>query len=288
MLVLTGETKMSQLAAAMKEEKDDFLKIPLLSVKDLSLDMDAHKVEIGDILTEKGRIAVSRSADGRINITSLMADTPAAHTAAKEVAQKTSPWIVALKSLVIDGYTVNFSDRTTAEPFGMSVDEISCKADNISTGATAKGTTAISMRIDRKGIASVNGDFTIEPIAANMSLNIKGLPLKPIQPYLAERMKAILAGGSLNVNGKVSVQKAKGKELKTAFKGKLWVNKFALLDKSNAEELIKWDTLYMGEMDVRFAPLFVHISEISLSKPYSRIIINSDRTINLQEVFAVT
>ena len=42
----------------------------------------------------------------------------------------------------------------------------------------------------------------------------------------------------------------------------------------------------MGEMDVRYAPLFVHISEISLSKPYSRIIISSDRRINLQEVFA--
>ncbi len=286
MLVITGETKVSQLVASMKKDKEDFLKIPLLSVKDLSLDMDAHKVEIGAISTEKGRIGVSRSADGRINITSLMADTPTAHPTAKEVAPKTSPWIVALKSLVIDGYMVNFSDRTTAKPFGMSVDEIACKADNISTGATAKGTTSLSMRINRKGIASVNGDFTIDPIAANMSLNIKGLPLKPIQPYLAERMKAILASGSLNVTGKVSVKKAKEGELKTAFKGKLWVNKFALLDKTNAEELIKWDTLYMGEMDVRYTPLFVHISEISLSKPYSRIIISSDRRINLQEVFA--
>ena len=284
MLVLTGETKVSELAVSTKKDKDAFLKIPILSVKDLSLDMDAHKAEIGAVSTEKGRIAVSRSADGRINLTSLMPSAPVAHPAAKEAAPKTSPWIVALKSLVIDGYMVNFSDRSTVQPFGMSVDEISCKADNISTGAAAKGTASLSMRIDRKGTASVNGDFTIDPIAANMSLNIKGLPLKPIQPYLAARMKAILAGGSLNVNGNVSVKKAKERELKTAFKGKLWVNKFALLDKVNAEELIKWDTLYMGEMDVRYAPLFVHIREISLSKPYSRIMISADRKINLQEV----
>jgi len=109
--------------------------------------------------------------------------------------------------------------------------------------------------------------FTIDPIAANMSLNIKGLPLKPIQPYLAERMKAILASGSLNVKWQGQREESQGRELKTAFKGKLWVNKFALLDTTNAEELIKWDTLYMGEMDVLYAPLFVHISEISLRNP---------------------
>jgi hypothetical protein len=286
LLVLTGETRVSQFAASMKKDKDDFLKIPLLSVKDLSLDMDAHKVEIGTISTEKGRIAVARSADGRINLTSLMPGTTGAHPAAKEAARKTSPWILALKSLEISGYMVNVSDRSTSQPFSMSVDEITCKASNISTGANTKGTLALGMRVDRKGTASVNGHFTIEPLAADMSLNIKGLPLKPIQPYLAERTKAILASGSINVKGEVSAKQARKGELKTAFKGKLWVNKFALLDKTNAEELIKWDTLYMGEMDIRYAPLFLHINEISFTNPYSRINISANRTINLQEVFA--
>ncbi len=286
MLVLTGETKVSDLAVALKKDKDDFLKMPLLSVKDLSLDMDGHKVDIGAISTEKGRIAISRSADGRINLTSLIPSTPVAHPAAKDKAPKTSPWIVALKSLVIDGYAVNFSDRSTAAPADMSVDKISCKADNISTAAATKGTIALSMRINQKGSASVNGDFIINPIAANMSLNIKGLPLKPIQPYVAERMKAILAGGSINANGKVSVKQAKAGEVKTSFKGKLWVNNFDLLDKANAEDLVKWDTLYIGEIDARYAPLFLHISDISLTNPYLRVIISADRTINLQEVFA--
>ena len=288
LLVLTGETKVRDVAVSMKKNKDDFLKMPLLSVKDISLDINAHKVEIGAISTEKGRIAVSRSADGQVNLTSLIASTPAAHPAAKDKAPKTPPWVVTLKSLVIDGYGVNFSDRSTAQPFGMSVDEISCKVSNLSTGADTKGTIALSMRVDRKGTASVNGDFTIDPIAAHMSFNIKGLPLKPVQPYLAERMKAILASGSLNMNGKVSVKQARKGELKTAFKGKLWVNNFALLDKTNAEELIKWDNLYMGEMDIRYAPLFVYINEISFSNPYSRIIISADRTINLQEAFVVS
>lgn len=285
LLALTGETKVRDLAVAMKKEKDDLLKIPLLSVKDFSMDMEAHKVEIASISTEKGRIAVSRSADGRINLNSLLSGSPAKAPVTKDRANKPSPWVLALKSLAINEYMVSFSDRSTADPFGISVDNISCKADNISTGAATKGTIAVSMRIDRKGSASFNGDFIIDPIAANMSLNMKGVPLKPIQPYLAERMKAILAGGSVNVNGKVSVKKARDGDLKTAFTGKLWINNFDLLDKANAEEIVKWDTLYMGEMDVRYAPLSLHISDISLSNPYLRVIISPDRTINLQEVF---
>jgi hypothetical protein len=41
-------------------------------------------------------------------------------------------------------------------------------------------------------------------------------------------------------------------------------------------------------MDIRYGPLFVHVREIALSNFYSRIIINADRTINLQEVVSAS
>ena len=50
------------------------------------------------------------------------------------------------------------------------------------------------------------------------------------------------------------------------------------------EDLLKWDSLYIGDIDARYMPLFVHIREISLSNFYSRIIINANKTINLQNI----
>ena len=293
LLTLTGESRMRDLSVAIKKVPGEFLNIPLLSIKDISFDLETNKVEIGAITTEKGSLAVSRSADGRMNFTELMtASTAASHPAAKKpphLSASPAPsasWIVSLKSLVVDGYKVKITDQSLVEPFGITVDDINCKAQNISTEKGAKGTIALSMHVGQQGTASVEGNFALSPLSADLAVNLKKLPIKPLQPFLAERMQVIVAGGALSINGKLTTFQASNEELQGAFKGKLWVNRFSLLDKVNAEDLLKWDSLYLGDMDIRYAPLFLHIREISLSNFYSRIIINADRTINLQEVFS--
>ena len=222
-----------------------------------------------------------------MNIASLIATpTEKSPPATRNSAPPSLPWIVSLKSLVVDGYRVKITDRSLAEPFAISIDDINCKAQNMSTEKDAKGTIALSMHIGRQGTASFEGDLALSPPAAEIAMNLKSLPLKPLQPFLAERAKVILAAGALNVNGRLTARQSESKGLKTAFRGKLWVNKFSLLDKANAEDLLKWDSLYLGEMDIRYAPLLAHIRGISLSNFYSRIMISADRTINLQEVFS--
>jgi uncharacterized protein involved in outer membrane biogenesis len=286
MLILTGESRVRDLSVAIQGARDEFLRVPLLSVKDVSFDLEKQKVEINALATEKGWVAISRSANGRMNVSSLIAAPPAAAPRVTRTSPpETTPWTAQLNSLLIDGYTVRATDRSLAEPFGMTVDEINCKAHNISTEEKARGTIALSMRVERKGKASADGAFTVNPPSADLKVNVKGLPLKPVQPFLAERAQVILAAGMLNVNGDLKALQTRTGGMNASFKGKLWVNNLSLLDKRNAEDLLKWDTLYLGGMDVRNEPLFAHIREVSLTNFYSRIIINADRTINLQEVF---
>jgi uncharacterized protein involved in outer membrane biogenesis len=290
LLTLTGESRVRDLRIAIKKIPGEFLNIPLFSIKDISFDLETNKIEIGSITTEKGLMTVSRSADGRMNFAEIMtASTAASHPATKKPARLTAPsasWIVSLKSLVINGYKVKISDQSLVEPFGVTVDDINCKAQNISTEKGTKGTIALSMHVGQQGTASVEGNFALSPLSADLALNLKRLPIKPLQPFLAERVQVIVAGGALSINGKLTAFQASNEELQGSFKGKLWVNRFSLLDKVNAEDLLKWDSLYLGEMDIRYAPLFLHIREVSLSNFYSRIIINADRTINLQEVLS--
>ena len=283
-LILTGETRVRDLTAKIKNVQGDFLKIPLLSLKDISFDLGAEKVEINTIATEKGSVALSRSADGQLNVSSIVTASPekTPPTTAKSPAPT---WTVLLRSLVIDGYSVKIADRSLAEPFGITIDDINCKAQNISTAKDAKGTIALSMRVDRKGNASVDGDLIVDPPAVDMAVSLKRIPLKPMQPFLSQRTQVLLANGAMTMNGRLKARQDETTGLSAAFKGKLRVNSLSLLDKTTAEDLLTWDTLYLGGMDIRFAPLFVHIPEIALSKFSSRIVINADRTINLQEVF---
>ncbi len=288
MFVLTGEAKVRDLKVAIQGDKDEFLRVPLLSVKDVSFDLEEAKVEIGALATEGGWVGVSRSADGKINLSSLVTASPPASASGRTLKasqSETMAWTVLLNSLLIDGYTVRATDRSLAEPFGLTIDEINFKAHNISTKKEARGTFTLAMRVERNGKASADGEFTVDPPSVGIKVDVKSLPLKPVQPFLAERAQVILAAGALNVNGDLKALQTHTGGMNASFRGKLWVNKLSLLDKINAEDLLKWDTLYLGGMDIRTEPFFTRIREVSLSNFYSRIIISSNRTLNLQEVF---
>jgi flagellar motor protein MotB len=286
MIILSGETKVRNLRIAIQGSNEEFLRIPLLSVKDVTFDLETQKVEIGSIVTEGGWLAVSRSADGQMNISSLMATPPpASRRLAKMSLSKTTRLIVQLDSLHIDGYTIRAKDQSMAEPFELTVREINCKASNISTEENARGEFAMSMSIGSKGKSSTDGEFTVNPFSFGLKVRIKGFPLKPFQPFLAERAQVILANGMLNLNGDLKSHQTSTGGMNASFSGKLSVNKFSLLDKVNAEDLLKWETMYLDGIEIRNEPFFAHVKDVSLSNFYSRIIINADRTLNLHEVF---
>jgi len=287
MLVLTGETRIRDLGMSTRENTAQFINIPLLSVKNISLDLEKRKVDIGTVATEKGRMTVSRLKDGRMNYDSVLESfTTTAlpqRNAKKESAA--APWTMALQSFVVDDYTVTIADQSLVEPFGVTLSAIKFKAQNISTEKNTKGTIALSLLINQRGSASVKGDLTLEPLAASLAVNIGDVRLKSLQPYLAGRTQVLLADGLLTANAKLTIGQNNSEKLQAFTTGRLRINRFSLLDKMSAEDLLKWDALSMRGIEVRSAPLSLHISEIALSNFSSQVTVNEDRTINLLEAF---
>ena len=295
MLAITGESRIRDFRISTTKAQEDILKVSRLSIRDISMDMETRKIEISAIATERGWIAISRSPDGRMSYESFIAAPPAASPPARtssssdrtgRVTPAEAPWIISLKSIVVDAYTVQATDRSLAKPFSVTLDEISCKAQNISTEKDAKGTIALSLRIDRTGSGVVDGTFTLSPLATDLAVRLSRVRLKLMQPFLAGHAQVLLAAGTLNAKGALKARETGKEGLNAVMRGRLWIDKLSLLDSVDAEDLLKWDSLSLEGIEARYAPLSLHIREIVLSKFYSRIIINADRTVNLLEAFS--
>jgi len=289
MQLVALEASLKDFRAAMRDEKNDFLRVPIFSIKDTAIDLTEQKVDIGSMSTDKGLIFVRRDKDGSLNLAKLMPPAPPPPLAAKPPktkvqATKPLPWIITIRSLNADHYAARVEDLSTAEPFRIDLDGIAFKAEGLSTAKDTKGTASLSCRVARKGTVKASGNVFLEPLNAALSINVKNLPIAPLQPYVADKINVLIADGAVNAGGRVTALMSPKEGLKASYKGKFWINHFATADRTNAEDLLKWDTLYLGEMDARYAPLFVHINEIALTNFYSRIIISAKRTINLQEI----
>ena len=294
---LTGlGAALTDLRMRQREEKEEFLKIPYLTLKDTEVDPGGKEIRIGEVGTAKGTVVVRRSAGGETNVARLVPEgsPPAEAVGAKGSARKPSvgegpeekPWKVAITKTIVDRYAVRFEDRTTDPPVEIALDRLRLSAENIAIGAKQRGKFSFATLYNRQGTISLGGTFSVDPPSMNAKLQARKLPIGPMQPYYTERVKILLTGGSISADGNVSVDAPKDRPVRARFRGEVSVNEFSSLDKALEEEFLRFASLHFGGVEVGYNPTSVVIREISLTDFYSRIIVNPNGTLNVQGIVA--
>ena len=274
---------LASLKLRKRGEKEDFLNIPAVSLKNTSVDLTKRAVEIGAVSTQKGNLSIKRYGDGKLNIQKLLVESATPAEKPGKV-KKEKEMLVRLKDISVDRYTVKVEDLTPREPVNLIAERINFRGVNLSTAKNEKGRASLSFLLNNKGFITTNGPISINPPSANMKLNVKGLDIAPFQSYFTDRVKIIITQGDIAFNGTISVGYSKDGVMKASYKGEASVQNFASLDKANAEDFLKWKSLYFEGMDAATSPLNVNIAKVALTDFYSRIIINKNGSINLQQV----
>ncbi len=176
-------------------------------------------------------LEASRLKDGSIDLASLV--KPSAKAPAKAPAKMEKPWDITVKSVSIDSWAFNFKDQVPAEPVNVSIRKIKFTGENLSTVKNAKGSQSLSLAINKKGTLSEKGTVSINPLTANLRVSAKGVEITPFQPYFTDKVRIVVADGSISAGGSVSVAQNAGK-FRAAYKGDVSLNSLKTFDKENA------------------------------------------------------
>jgi hypothetical protein len=282
--------KLSDLSAVLtslklrkRDEKEDFLYVPEIALKNTSVDLANREVNIGALSTQKGLLRIRRYSDGKLNIQGLMTES-AAPRGTPVNTKKGQELLITLKDIALSRYTAKIEDSAPKEPVNLVAERINFKGSNLSTVRKSRGRASLSFLLNKKGSVRTNGSVGINPVSANMRLNVKGIEIAPFQSYFTDRVKIIITRGDISLNGKVSAGYSKNGIMKVSYRGRASVGNFASLDKANADDFLKWKSLYFERLEAAYSPLYVNIARVALTDFYSRIIINKDGSINLQGI----
>ena len=138
--------------------------------------------------------------------------------------------------------------------------------------------------VNRKGALTVAGPFGVNPPTARLRVDVRALDIAPIQRFIDDKVNVTVTSGLLSTRGSLRVDVAPGAPLRAGYAGELNLADFATVDKSSQQDLLKWKSLFVGGIDVDLEPLKVDIGEVALADFYSRLIVNGDGTLNLQNV----
>jgi hypothetical protein len=186
----------------------------------------------------------------------------------------------------VEGYQIKAEDQTPAEPVTMMIDEIQLKANNLSTAEGQKGNASLALRLNQKGAISTEGVIGINPISANFKMSLKDIEVKPFQPYFTDKVKITVTDGALSTTGNLTLGFSDKKELKATYSGGASLNHFASIDKLNAEDVLKMESLAFDDIHFDSNPFSMDVKGIALSNFYARVLIHPDGKLNLQEILA--
>jgi uncharacterized protein involved in outer membrane biogenesis len=290
---------LSALRLKRPEENAEFVKIPNLSIKETEIELAKKQIKVGLFSTQKGDVFIKRLKNGEIDVLKLTPPPSPSKEPSKEMKpeeklkevkteekpkEPESPWVISLKQMIVDNYKIRVEDQTPTEPVTLMIQNLKLRGDAISTAKNSKGKLNLSLLFNEKGTLSTAGPIGIDPLIADLKIELKGIEIAPLQPYFTDKVNITITEGAFSTTGNLSLDGTDKKEFKVTYKGEASLNNLSSLDKGNAEDLLKWESLSFSDLNVGVTPLSIDIKGVSLTNFYTRVLITPEGKINLQEI----
>ena len=236
------------------------------------------------ISIEYPEVNVRRGKNGAMNLLTMVPPNKEGVKPEPKAADTLLPTLI-LDDFDLKGGKITYRDEVPREPINSMIQDISIKGEKITTVKDSQGKLSVLMDLNkRRGSLTVNGPVGLNPVFADLDMNLKKMRVRPFQEYFTENFRVNFINGDISAKGRVSVSKAPEKDLSIKYDGNVLLANFATVDKVNGEDFLKFKSLYVNLLNAGYNPLFVRIKDISLTDFYVRIIVNDDGTLNLQNV----
>jgi len=263
--------------------KDQGVKLDKFALNGGRASLKERTAEVDAIELNGSNIRFSRDEKGNLSPLSLLKEGKGGKAPAKgEKKEAAAPFKVLLKKVSGSGINISFTDRMKEDNPEIKVRKISFSLKNITAPRFSPIPFEMAAAYGKKGTLSVRGSVDPKPLKLKGNLTLRRIPITDANPYLPDDLNITIVNGTLDTKLAFNLLR-KGETLAGSFGGSVSVRTFKSLDASD-EEFLNWDSLQLDKIKGALAPFSLDVSDVSLSRFYSKIVVNKDGTLNLQQI----
>jgi hypothetical protein len=274
-------------------QKKPLLRMPSLEIGIVSIDPFVPAVHLSSAVASSPEVVVKRDKTGGVNLSALISKIPdntkssdikkSLKIASGKAEEEPLPKIDIDELRIKDGSIV-FQDFTPDEPVSFHISDLMVAGEKISTQKNSISPITLTMLINKKSTISTRGSIGINPIMADLALDVKKIAIPVFQSYFTDAININVTEGSINMSGKLNVVDIGKTAPGAKFTGSVLVSGFSAIDKAGGNDFLKWKALSFGSLIAGYNPVYAHIGNISIADFYARVAVNSDGTLNLQHI----
>ncbi len=286
-LALDGNVTVSNILFNEKGGKR-LIELPLLKVDIAPSELLLLDMNIKNVLIDSPVIDAEINRKGTLNLLALVPEMPEKAEPPPTKKETESAFTLDIVQVEVKNGKVNFKDFTTKAPFKKTIAPIDIKVSSLSTSPYRDAGLVFTFRNKARESVKVDGRFSINPVAADLSLDVDKINLALLQPYISESLKLLVKRGYGGVKGRVRLSAAEETGFSSTFNGGVTLSRFWAVDNTNFNDFLKIKTLAVKKLDFTFSPAStsIVIKEILLSDFYTRLIIAKDGNFNVSEIAA--
>jgi hypothetical protein len=281
-----GELHLRDLQVNERATGQRAIDLPTLDATGILADAIAFKAAVGRIALAGGHLAVRREKDGSINLLNMLqpdaAPGPAASTAPAAPARLPD---FTVGEIALADFTVDLDDLAAPRPAQLSLGSLRASVKNVTLADHAAMPLQLSFTWAPHGTVDIAGTATLRPEpAVDLKTEVAALDVLPLSPYLEQFVNARITQGTVSTINEVHLTLSGGQP-SLNFAGKIKLESVGLVDGVHSEELAGFSTLALTGLKIATTPqLAVSLAEVDVTGPYARVLVNTDKSINLVAV----
>lgn len=264
--------------------------LALLEIKGASFNQKDHRGIVDEIRLSKGSISLSKESDGSLSPLSLIrknetgtAVVPSKAAVSSKNAKVAKPLSWSVKRFQLDRFNASFTDRSRAGNPNFSLTNSMISLTNLNGPKFTPAGLKFSSTFNKQAPLKASGLLTPLPFRYKGDISVGRLQIQDFEDYFPDTVNVVILGGALDTAMNVDIALKDGKPV-GSFKGSFGVRSFHSIDAVAEEDLLKWESLQLDQIQGTLEPLSLQIREVALSSVYSRIVVRKDGTLNLQNL----
>ncbi|HET9862896.1 MAG TPA: DUF748 domain-containing protein [Steroidobacteraceae bacterium] len=270
--------------------EQDYVEVGNLAIQETQVDLARRRVDIARVRLDGGTLRVARDEAGRINLAELARKSPAVAGQEEAPAQtqepsSAPPWTLAAPDISVADLQVDFHDSLVKPGAEFSLMPVTLAVKGFSTAPDTRFTIESTARGEHAGELQLTAQTDAGGKNLEGHVEWQDLDLTALQPYLSAYTQITLNSGRLSTA--LDVKYAADGPF--GVKGDVTVSKLATVDNTLRQDLLKWERITAAGIDFAAAsgaaPARLQIARIDARAPYARLIIASDQTLNITQLF---
>jgi hypothetical protein len=277
-----------ELGVRATEPAPPWVVVPELTISGSALSLADRKVTVDSVHVSDAVIDAWRETDGTLNLARLTASTSkTVEPATKEssAAISAAPWTVGVQSIQVERARINVEDRSVKPIAKFALTPIDLKLNNYSSNSNSTLGIESSIGINERGHLTTIGTLALSPVVADLKIALSDFDLAVLQPYVAQATDLTIRRGSASLQTAVQFSsEPKRGQAQLKITGDAEISELLTQDNALKQDLVKWQSLKLTGLDFQQRPNKLNIARITVRKPYGRVIIGNDGTLNIAQV----